>query len=526
LRRTKILILTLIVSVLGLFAGAFDPIAEVLWTNTYDYGYGNDYAQGVAVDSQGNVAVAGYLTAPTNYGTDALAMKYNAAGDTILLNEVIDSGIIGGSGGQQSSEAFYDVCVDSEDNTIFVGMYGLIWPTYPTNCAIYVRKYNSAGAHLWSQMYYTYGWDGAYGVCVDKNDDIYVCGYSFIDWGSTRGAWTILKYDKDGGAPILGPIHHNLLGNEYVQDRAYSLAVDDDGNITAVGVIGISGSPTTERDYDWHVRKYDAAGTFMWEDTYAGPSSLYDFATGVDLDSNGDAIVAGYINTGTDNSDNADYDWLVIKYDKDDGTRLWTKILESAPGRSETANDVIVERNDNVIVSGNKRNAAGVASRALVRLRGINGAIMNANWWNSTTNEGAYKLCLDYGRLAVGGYMNNGVDNDMKFQSLVPPLTHIQLEMPADGATLTDPPTFKWNPDGGETNAYSLEVAFKPGGPWRSTQADLGITIWDNSWTCPGNVWNRIPTGVTTYWRVVGRDTTVTPAVYITSNETWTFVKN
>jgi hypothetical protein len=526
MRKPKLLILALFVSVLGLFAGIFAPIVEELWSKTYDHGNGNDYAYGVAVDSSRNVIVAGNVTGVADHATNAFAMKYNPAGDTVLWSEEIDSGIIGGTGGATSAEAFHDVCVDSEDNMIFVGHYGLVYPTYPTNYGMIIRKLNSAGGLIWSQLWYYYGWDAAYGVCVDKNDDIYVCGYTFYDWGATRGAWVIMKFSKNGGGPILGPIYHNHLGNEYVQDRAYSLAVDDDGNITVAGVIGISGTPTTERDYDWHVRHYNSSGTFMWEDTYTGPSNLYDYAFGVECDSNGDPIVAGYINKGTDNGDNQDYDWLVIKYDKTNGNRLWTKQLESGAGRSEYANDLIVERNDNVLVSGTARNPVGTAIRAIARLRGTDGQLLNANFWNSATNSGAYKIRQDYGRIALGGYLNNGMDNDMRIQCLVPPLSHIQLEMPADGTHSTDPLTFKWNPDGGETNSYSIEIAFKPGGPWRSTEANLGVTIWDHSYTCPTNVWNRLPTGVTVYWRVVGTDTTVTPATYITSTDTWTFVKD
>jgi hypothetical protein len=264
----------------------------------------------------------------------------------------------------------------------------------------------------------------------------------------------------------------------------------------------------------------------MWEDTYTGPSNLYDYAYGVDIDSNGDAIVAGYINTGTDNSTNADYDWLIIKYDKDTGTRLWTKILESGAGRSEHANDVVVDRDDNVIVSGTKKDGAGIANRALVRLKGTNGQIMNVQWWNSATNEGAYKIRQDYGRIALGGYRNNGVDNDMKIQCLIPPLTDIKLVKPLDGSNYSDPPTFKWNSDGGETNAFSVEIAFNPGGPWRSTKDDLGIIIWDNSWTMPTNVWNWIPSGRTIYWRVRGADTTISPLNPYTSDEVWSFTKN
>jgi hypothetical protein len=99
MRKPKLLILALIVSVLGLFAGVFDPIAEELWSNTYDHGNGNDYARGVAVNSEQCIIVAGSVDGATNYGTNSLAMKYNPPGDTVLWSEEIDSGIIGGKGG-------------------------------------------------------------------------------------------------------------------------------------------------------------------------------------------------------------------------------------------------------------------------------------------------------------------------------------------------------------------------------------------------------------------------------------------
>jgi hypothetical protein len=336
-----------------------------------------------------------------------------------------------------------------------------------------------------------------------------------------------LKYDKDGGAPVLGPLYHNLYGNEFVPDRCWGGVVDQEGNIIAVGAVGIYGvSGGITNDYDWHVRKYNSAGTLVWDDTYAGAANLFDYAFAVDVDSNGDVFVAGYTNIGTDNSTNQDYDWLVIKYDKDTGARLQTKTLRSGPGKSEAAYGLKVDFDDNVIVCGTKQAASGDSNRAIVRLRGTDLGIMDAQWWNSSDAEYCYKVDHNYGRIAIAERTNNGADWDMQATTLFQEFNNLRLEMPADGSTLTDPPTLKWNPDGGESNAYSIEVAFKPGGPWRSTASNLGIIIWDNSWTCPTNVWNRIPTGVTTYWRVVGRDTKVTPPVYITSSETWTFVKN
>jgi hypothetical protein len=527
-KKPKVLILFLVVCVLGLFAGIFDPIGEVLWTNTHDSGLGgNDYGFDTAVDSQGNVIVVGYVQAPENYGVNGYAMKYNPAGDQVLWYEEFDSGLIGGSGGADSADAFYGVCIDSQDNIIIVGQKAVIFGPYPSNQIFYIVKYDSDGILDWDEEWYVYGWDTARDVCVDENDDIYVVGSDFGSWGPIRGRWTLLKYDKEGGAPILGPIYHDYLANEFVQDICYGVNVDNEGNIICVGVLGISGvGGGLTNNLDWHVRKYNSSGGNVWDKTYAGAANLYDYAMSVDTDSNGHVYVVGYTNVGTDNSTNADYDWLVIKYDKDDGTPLWTKPLESAAGRSEWGYGIAVDFEDNVIVSGMKKSGTDVPNRAIVKLRGADGGIMNVQWWNSADNEYFRKMDHNYGRIVMAGDSHNGTDYDMHGTCLVPEFNNLRLVRPLDGTNYSDPPTFKWNPDGGETNAFSIEIAFNPGGPWRTTKDDLGIIIWDNSWTMPTNVWNWIPSGWTIYWRVRGADTTISPLSPILSNEMWSFTKN
>ena len=158
---------------------------------------------------------------------------------------------------------------------------------------------------------------------MDVDDDIYVVGNDFGSWGPIRSRWTLLKYDKDGGAPVLGPIYHDHLANEFVQDICYGVTVDNESSIICCGVIGISGvSGGQTNDFDWHVRKYDSSGNDVWDQTYSGAANLHDYAMSVDTDSNGDVYVVGWANFGTDNYSNSDNDWLVIKYDKDTGTPL------------------------------------------------------------------------------------------------------------------------------------------------------------------------------------------------------------
>lgn len=117
-----------------------------------------------------------------------------------------DSGPIGGGGGQDGHDIFYDVAVDSLDNMVFAGKRAEIWPTVPTNQSLFIQKHNPTGSTLlWDERWYGYGWVGAHGMAVDASDNIYVAGSDFVDWGSTQGAWLTMKYTS-GGAITLSPI--------------------------------------------------------------------------------------------------------------------------------------------------------------------------------------------------------------------------------------------------------------------------------------------------------------------------------
>jgi PKD repeat protein len=104
-------------------------------------------------------------------------------------------------------------------------------------------------------------------------------------------------------------------------------------------------------------------------------------------------------------------------------------------------------------------------------------------------------------------------------------LTKINLAGPQNGRTISSLPTFSWTTDGGSRNAFSVEIAFAPAGPWYSTYTNLKKVIYGNSYTMTSNSWAKIQAGIKVYWRVRGRDLDVVPQNIITSNELWYFIK-
>jgi hypothetical protein len=105
-------------------------------------------------------------------------------------------------------------------------------------------------------------------------------------------------------------------------------------------------------------------------------------------------------------------------------------------------------------------------------------------------------------------------------------LAAINLQSPANLATLTSPPTFTWTANGGADNVYAVDASLTPGfTKYWSTYNNMRLLIRDTRWTMSLSVWNKIPTGTPIYWRVRGVDMAASPRPLIKSAQTWSFTK-
>ncbi len=399
------------------------PFPAQAWWKSYDSGY-HDAGYGVAIDSNGNVIVAGYrrTSNPAEYN-NSYAVKYDSLG-----NYVCEISVSGPVGANAASDGFNGVTVDSQDNIVLAGTISGTFsdPSYYLN-AMYLNKYAPDCDPVWAQpVMYQYQpgsstWQDAQSVVVGALDNIYITGRTF-DWG-TQGDWITLKYNSAGVLQSGFPILYNFSNSLNYQDYAFDVAVDSLGNIIVVGVRGVSdcgGTSCVTNNLDWHVRKYNASGTtLIWEDTYSGGANLYDYAYRVTVDSQDNPIVAGYTNKGTNNTTNADFDWLVIKYAANGvalaGQRVWQKTFESASGKSEAAYAVAVNENDNVIVGGSVQVDATTSNGRLATLNGATGSLIYEKMITDPANVYPMRLAYRVGAVAVGGYVWDpaGTNNNM-----------------------------------------------------------------------------------------------------------------
>ena len=329
-------------------AQASDLVSPV-WSYVRDGGYGNDYARGVALDSQGALTAVGALRTTADYGDAACVMRFGTPGWTNL----VDLGPLQPGFRDEVSDRGHDVVTDSLDNVVVVGnKSGAYYGVDGFHVAAMLRKYSPTGALLWERIQSFGAWSSGYGVCLDTHDNIYVAGAVFANWGIEEGQWAIWKYDPDGTLQAGFPIYYNFAtgsGAYEFQDMAFDIAADAEGGFLVVGRRGV-----VKGNVDWHVHKYDASRALVWQDTYAGAFGNVDDAYRVAADGEGNFVVAGYTIKAVN-----DYDWLIIKYRGSDGQRLWTRTYESAAGRSEACYGVAVDGSDNALVGGFERGEDG-----------------------------------------------------------------------------------------------------------------------------------------------------------------------
>lgn len=270
----------------------YDSAWTEQWTDLYN-GSDNswEYVDGIAVDGSGNVYATGTENV-TGQSNNFWLRKYDSAG-TVLWTETHD-------GADSQSDRGFAVALDG--TAVYVA--GVEVTSGQAN-NIWVRKYDSDGNDLWTDVY-----NGAdnqndtgYGIAVDSAGNVYVAGIVWVS-GEKDNIW-LRKYDPAGA--VLWTQTYNKNDGD---DRGHAVAVDRDDNIIVAGreTPGTKAADPT----DAVVLKYDPDGNLLWTYSYDGAISDYDTFEGVCTDGYGNIIAVG--NSFASASDK---DILVVKLDSD-----------------------------------------------------------------------------------------------------------------------------------------------------------------------------------------------------------------
>jgi hypothetical protein len=186
---------------------------------------------------------------------------------------------------------------------------------------------------------------------VDASNNIIIAG---TGRGEIGGFLTV-KYSS-AGLPLWTNLYTLPSGST---TQTGGMAVDSGDDIIVTGRSRIMGGGAT---FDSATVKYASTGVPLWTNRYSGNngSSSDDAAWGIAVDSSDNVIVAGSSMNEVFNRD-----FLTIKYSSS-GVPLWTNRLNGPQNLEDRANAIIVDYNNDIIVTGG---AAGLFNQDFMTIK-------------------------------------------------------------------------------------------------------------------------------------------------------------
>jgi len=236
---------------------------------------------------------------------------------------------------------------------------------------IFVSKLDALGNFMWAKQMGGASDDIGYSIAVDGSGNVYTTGYfhDTVDFDPGAGSFNMIPA---GGRDIFIS-KLDLLGNfmwakqmgGISEDRGFSVAVDDFGNVYTTGIFEDTAdfdpgpsifTLTSAGSRDIFISKLDASGNFMWAKQMGGFS--FDIGYSIVVDGSGNVYTTGYFQgtvdfdpgAGTLNMTSAGgRDIFISKLDAS-GNFMWAKQMGGA--FDERGYSIAVDGSGNVYTTG------------------------------------------------------------------------------------------------------------------------------------------------------------------------------
>ena len=312
--------------------GSFDlvifklnPEGSAMSFSTYWGGSASEGADGIALDSSGNLFLTG-ITRSSNFPTvapfqaalsgtaDAFIMKMNSTGSSMLF-----STFLGGSG----FEIGYGIAIDPSGNPVITGSTDSV--AFPTlnplqstfgggTCSsggssfpcddVFVSKLSSSGtALIYSSFLGGNSNDAGLSIASDASGNIYIAGLTqSFNFPTFNPYQSIFGGGTDAFVAKLNPAGSSFIYSTYlgggINDVPNSIAVDALGNAYITGGTDSTSFPLVNSmqsllgTLDSFITKFNASGSTLAYSTLLGGSGS-DVTIDIAVDSSGAAFVAG-----------------------------------------------------------------------------------------------------------------------------------------------------------------------------------------------------------------------------------------
>lgn len=287
-----------------------------LWTNYFNNGSYDDFAEAISTSKDGKVFVSGRSYISYSGDNYYRTIAYSSAGIPLWTNYSLGPG---------RSDRVANA-VDTNGDFFVTG--------YANNSSVdfVTIRYSGDGSSLWTNQYAGQGnsFENGEVVVADPNGNIYLAGRSSTNL-------VTMAYSNDGV-----PLWTNRFGGPGESSPyPFDIVLNGKGRIVVTGRTfhGI-------RDYDYLTVAYSTNGLPLWTNFYNGPNDGYDDAYAVAADTNGNVYV-----TGSSMGVGTAQDFATIAYSSA-GVALWTNRYNGTGNSTDVAYDVAVDGAGNVFIAG------------------------------------------------------------------------------------------------------------------------------------------------------------------------------
>jgi beta-propeller repeat-containing protein len=305
--------------------------------STFIGGSGAEQANALALGHDGSVVITG-ITGSDDFPTTPGALRSTFGGGTGMFNadlpvpldafatrldrsgsRLVYSTYLGGSrddGGNavaldDAGNAYYAGSTESPDFPTTPGALKTSFQTPPGQINGYVTKLDRRGGAAWSTYLGGPTRDSAWGIDVDRRQDVYVSGSTIGDFPVTAGAaqttfggirdWFVAKLDRSGSSLDWA----TYLGGSDYDGLSPTLRLDRRGHADVVGPTASNDFPTT-RDtfqpanaggFDTGIVQLDRRGHLVFSSYLGGSGDEFGSVSALDRDGN---LYAGGLTTSRD----------------------------------------------------------------------------------------------------------------------------------------------------------------------------------------------------------------------------------
>jgi len=308
-------------------------IDPTLSWGSYFGGSSDDYAYGIAADTNNNVYIVGETQSTSGIATSGAYQTSYVGFNDAFVAKFTSSGSLAwatyyGSNYGGNPEA---ITIDKKNNIYIAGNTSSIsgiatsgaYQTSNNGNEVFLAKFTSSGSRVWG-TYFGGEYTQAFAITADANSNTYITGSTFdstgiatigayqtsLGGGSSLGDAFIAKFDSSGSSLLWGTyfggyndewglgITHDINNNVYIT-----------GSTVSTSGIATSGAYQTSYgggSYGWDsagygdafVAKFDTSGSLFWGTYFGGDSS--DAGFGITADANNNIYITGW--TFSDNN--------------------------------------------------------------------------------------------------------------------------------------------------------------------------------------------------------------------------------